>query len=30
LVIGDELAGSTFWYSNTSAAFTLTGKNRKQ
>jgi len=30
LVIGDELAGSTFWYSNTSAGITLTGKVRKQ
>jgi hypothetical protein len=30
LVIGDELAGSTFWYSNTSAGITLTGKNRRQ
>jgi hypothetical protein len=30
LVIGDELAGSTFWYSNTSASIGLTGKNRRQ
>ncbi|MGD1066696.1 MAG: hypothetical protein ABR975_07750, partial [Vulcanimicrobiaceae bacterium] len=29
LVIGDELAGSTFWYSNTSASIGLTGKNRQ-
>jgi hypothetical protein len=29
LVIGDELAGSTFWYSNTSASIGLTGKQRQ-
>ncbi|HTW83043.1 MAG TPA: hypothetical protein VMD91_03115 [Candidatus Sulfotelmatobacter sp.] len=30
IVIGDELAGSTFWYSNTSASIGLTGKNRHE